>query len=94
MEKKLLAVMVLVIVTSLSIAGCTTTPTTPTVQTTTSPNGTTASAVPVPKSGDLSAKLNDDLRGKNYTLVVPFTRAVNQYGNVVYTGVVQMEKIS
>jgi hypothetical protein len=29
------------------------------------------------------------MRSQNYTLVKPFTRTVNPYGNAVYTGVVK-----
>jgi hypothetical protein len=77
---KLLAIIVLVMITSLSVAGCTTSPTPNVNQTISPPNTTTAL-----QSADLSAKFDNALRSYNLTIVVPFTRAVNQYGNWVYT---------
>lgn len=87
MIRKLLAIIVLVMVTSLSVAGCTTPSTGP--NSTTSPSNNATVSIPAPKSADLSAQLNNAFTSKNYTLVVPFTRAVNQYGNWVYSGVVK-----
>lgn len=84
MIKKMLAIIVFVMITSLSVAGCTTS-TLPVVNQTTSPPNT--STYPASTSGDLSAQFNKALKFYNYTIVVPFTRAVNQYGNWVYTAV-------
>jgi sugar phosphate isomerase/epimerase len=76
--KPITAIIVLsLVVASLLIAGCTTP--TPVNQTTSPPT----------KSVDIAGKLNSAFAAKNFTIITPFTRAVNQYGNVVYTGVVK-----
>jgi hypothetical protein len=83
----------LLVVASLLVSGCTTTPTVPTVTTTptvpTVINQTTSPANAAPTSADLSATINRAFTAQNYTITTPFTRAVNQYGNMVYTGVVK-----
>jgi len=75
--KPITAVAVLsLVVASLLVSGCTTTVTNPT----TSPPAT---------SVDMTTKLDNAFTTQNYTIIKPFTRAVNQYGNVVYTGTVK-----
>jgi hypothetical protein len=77
MTKKLSVIaLLLLVVASLLVTGCTTTPV----------NKTTS---PPTKSVDMTDKLNSSFTAKNFTIITPFTRAVNQYGNVVYTGVVK-----
>ena len=83
MEKKLLAILGLVMVASLSIAGCTVT---------TTNNNSSQNQVQFPPSGqgtsDVSKAITDNYASNGYEIVKPFVKATNQYGNVVYTGVV------
>ena len=65
-----------------SVAGCTSS-NSPTAQ------PTTQATVAPSTSVDMTTKLDNAFISQNYTLVNPFTRAVNQYGNVVYMGVVK-----
>jgi hypothetical protein len=72
-----IAVLLLVVV-SLSVAGCTTTNTV-TNQTTSPPT----------TSVNVTDQLNNAFTAQNFTILTPFTRSVNQYGNVVYKGVMK-----
>jgi hypothetical protein len=78
MIKKSIAVpaIALIVLFSLSAAGCTTSVAS---NTTNSPSST----------ADMTAKLNNAFTSQNYTIVKPFTSSVNQYGNVIYSGVVK-----
>ena len=78
MIKKSLPILVLVIVASLSVAGCTTS--------TPSTNTVTPSS---PVSSDLAADLNKAFTDQGITIVSQFTKTTNQYGNAVYAGVVK-----
>ncbi len=83
MLKKLAAVIVLVMVASLSIAGCTVTSTN---------NNSSQNQIQFPPSGqgtsDVSKAITDNYASNGYEIVKPFVKATNQYGNVVYTGVI------
>ncbi len=83
MEKKLLAILGLVMIASLSIAGCTVT---------TTNSNSSQNQVQFPPSGqgtsDVSKAITDNYASNGYEIVKPFVKATNQYGNVVYTGVV------
>jgi hypothetical protein len=87
MEKKLLAILVLVTVAILSVAGCTATNTGNTssiaTQSPSAPyqiNTTTTTST--------SKAITDNYASNGYEIVKPFVKATNQYGNVVYMGVV------
>jgi hypothetical protein len=66
----------LLLVASLSVTGCTTSVTNPT----TSPEST---------SVDMTTKLNNAFTARDFVIVSPFTKATNQFKSVVYTGVVK-----
>src|SRR5665647_1700271 len=71
--KPITAIIVLsLVVASLSLTGCTTTVNNQTIS-------------PETPSGNMTAKLDNAFTSKNFTIIKPFTRAVNQFGNVVYT---------
>ena len=76
MQLKPITAIAVILVASLSIAGCTTSVTNQTI----SPESTSA---------DMTTKLNNAFTARNFSIVSPFTKATNQYGNVVYTGVVK-----
>jgi hypothetical protein len=78
-------IVLLLVVVSLLEAGCTTT-TTVTNQTTSPP---TTSADLTDKLNNAFTSQNNAVMGQNFTVITPFTRTVNQYGNVVYSGVVK-----
>jgi hypothetical protein len=84
MEKKLLAVIVFIVIASLSIAGCTTNTSTPT--TTTQPT-TTAQA-------DYSSYFDKAYQAGNFFLDKPFTKSTNIRGNDVYMGSIRNTSIS
>jgi hypothetical protein len=74
--KPITAIVVLFLVASLSSAGCTTTVS----NTTISPEST---------SVDMTTKLENAFTARDFVIVSPFTKATNQFGDVVYTGVVK-----
>lgn len=78
MIKKVVAIIVLVMFASLSVAGCTTS--------TPSTNTATPSS---PTSSDLAAELNKAFTNQGITIASRFTQTTNQYGNAVYAGVVR-----
>jgi len=80
MEKKLLVISMLVIVGSLSVAGCISSSTAP------SPSPTSAAITPMP-SADYSSYFNKFFEGGNAIMVQPFTKSTNERGNDVYKGV-------
>jgi hypothetical protein len=78
MIKKLAVALLIVMIASLSVAGCTSsTPTT----TTTSPS--------TPASADQATKITNMFKAQNSTIIKPFTQSTNQYGNTVYTGTIK-----
>jgi hypothetical protein len=81
MIKKVAAV-VLVMIASLFVAGCTTNTTSPTPTPTPSPTST-----PKPTPTDYSSALTEQYESFNFTMEQPFTRSTNARGNDVYTGV-------
>src|SRR5665647_495030 len=75
--KPITAIAVLtLVVAALLVSGCTTS----TTNQTTSPEST---------SVDITTKLNNAFTARNFSIISPFIKATNQYGNVVYTGVVK-----
>jgi hypothetical protein len=81
--KPITAIIVLsLVVASLFVLGCTTPASNPTA----SPSSITS---PSATSVDMATKLNKAFTAQNFIIVKPFSQAVNQYGNVVYTGVVK-----
>jgi len=87
MKTKLAALVVLAVVASLCVAGCT-------VTNTSSPSPTAAQSPSAPyqikttTSTPTSTAITDNYASNGYEVVKPFTQATNQYGNVVYTGVI------
>ena len=73
MEKKLLAILVLVMIAALSIAGCTVT---------TSNNNSSQNQIQFPPSGqgtsDVSKAITDNYASNGYEIVKPFVKATNQ----------------
>ncbi|MGZ4911372.1 MAG: hypothetical protein ACXV5N_13600 [Halobacteriota archaeon] len=81
MIKKLAIAVLIVMMTSLSIAGCTST---------TSTNNSASSAGQasvVPSQSNLSSHFNQIFGPPAYLVETPFTKTVNYRGNDVYTGV-------
>jgi hypothetical protein len=87
MTKKLLAIIVIVILASLSVAGCTvgvpsTSSPTPTATPTPTPTST-----PIPAPVDYSSSFNKNFEGAGAIMERPFTKSTNQRGNDVYKGI-------
>jgi hypothetical protein len=78
---KKVAVIALVIVASLSIAGCTVG-----LPSTSSPSPT-PTPTPVPTPVDYSSKLTSVVESGNFIMTRPFTKSTNSRGNDVYKGV-------
>lgn len=81
MEKQLLAIIVLVMIASLSVAGCTVG-----FPSTSSPTPTQTATTPTP-SADLSSYLTNASESGNFIMERPFTKSINERGNDVYKGV-------
>jgi outer membrane murein-binding lipoprotein Lpp len=78
-------IVLLLVVASLLVAGCTTSNTSNTNQT---PSAATSTGNTADKS-DLSKDITASYVSRGYVVVKEFTKATNQYGNAVYTGVVK-----
>jgi hypothetical protein len=76
MKKRFLAVMVLVMIASLSVVGCVTNP---------SMSSPTPTATPT--ATDYSSYLNKGFTSGNAIVVQPFTKGTNERGNDVYKGI-------
>jgi len=76
MEKRFLAIIVLVMIASLSVAGCVTNPSTSSPTPTATPTAT-----------DYSSYFNKAFTSGNAIMAQPFTKGTNDRGNDVYKGV-------
>jgi hypothetical protein len=92
---KKVAIIALVIVASLSVAGCTVglpitsspTPTpTPTPVPTATPSPKATPSQPKGEEDDTSRQLTDLVKGEGLSVVTPFTKQINKNGNPVYSG--------
>jgi hypothetical protein len=87
MIRKAAVVIMLVIVASLCVAGCTVTNTSNPSPTETQ-NATPLYRITTTTTNATSKAITDNYASNGYEIVKPFVKATNQYGNVVYMGVV------
>ena len=88
MIKKFLAIIVLVMVASLAVAGCTVTNTSnPSPTATQSPSS--IYQIKTTATNATSAVITDDYAKGGYDIVKPFIVGTDQYGNTVYAGLVR-----
>jgi hypothetical protein len=90
MIKKLLAIIVLVMVASLSVSGCiVTTPPTSSLKASPTPSPTAATPTQTSSpdySSGLTTLFESGRDGNNFNMIQPFGKSINERGNVVYTG--------
>ncbi|MDD1726002.1 MAG: hypothetical protein LUQ34_03885 [Euryarchaeota archaeon] len=86
---KATVIIALILVASLSAAGCAGLPSTssPTTPMTTSMTTSTATSTTTKTSADYSSALTELYKSYNLTMVQPFKKSTNARGNDVYTGV-------
>ena len=73
--RKFLAIIVLVMIASLCVAGCITT--------------NTSNSLPTETQGPSAQAITDSYVSGGYDIVTPFVKSTNQYGNDFYAGIVR-----
>jgi len=87
MIKKTPAIIALILVASLSVAGCTVGPSSTSSPTPTSTPTSTTTSAPIQAPADYSSALTAQYESYGLTMERPFTKSTNARGNDVYKGV-------
>jgi hypothetical protein len=83
-KKKKVILLSVTLVAMVLVAGCTVTNT----------NNSSSNQIQFPPSSqtnDVSKEITNDYASNGYTIIKPFMKAINQYGNVVYAGIIKEE---